>query len=145
MLEKPDFEQTPYELKRLGNLGKALEGYAVEFATALDKKSQFLAEECFNQMLDIVLMRYMQQKQCFPNKQSLMTQAQHELEEVLSNVFDKTVAQRYVRATSSEYISDQMARCESMLFPRGRGKVRFSVDPSWLVSEEEAFSHPKQA
>lgn len=138
-------KQTPFELKRLGKLDRALEGYALEFAAAVDKNNKFLAEVSFDQMLDIVLMRYLRellspQKEHtgaqvspvrkglrFSNRQTLIIHAQRDLEELLARI----------HPSSEIDISKQMERCKPMLFPRGGGKVRFSVDPDRLINLEE--------
>lgn len=47
---------TPFGLKQQGKFSDALDSYAAQFAKALETKNEFIAETCFDQMLDLVLL-----------------------------------------------------------------------------------------
>lgn len=57
----------PFVLKKEGEFGKALLAYASEYADAQSEGNEFIAQVCFDQMIDVELLNLLKKERKFDN------------------------------------------------------------------------------
>ena len=85
----------PYILKREGKFNEALQSYAYEFVSAHNESNEYIAQMCFDQMLDAQLLEFLKKRQRFETMKDLKRQAQARLNKVVRENFDGRFAEYF--------------------------------------------------
>lgn len=119
---------TAYGLKRIGEFDKALLAYAKEYRKNVEQQgSRYLARLCFEQIVDIILLKYLRDQKTFVDSRYLLDALEHEVRQVFAEIKIRDV----------ENFEEFFDRIRRKLFPRGRGKSAFSVDRNLLLRSTE--------
>lgn len=122
---KPNEEQAFY-LKRSGAFKEALRAYAREYAQNLRQENPFIAQVCFEEMVDTSLLHYLKEDRLFETKEKLVAFLRNELLDILKSQ----------EAYDGKSFDEHFRSCQRKLFPRGKGKTPFSVDRRLLLRKE---------
>ena len=123
MLGSEVVEGTPYALKRRGEFHKALHSYARYYAEAVEIGDSFIQEQCFEQIFDIVLLKYLREERRFESPPDLRRSTRDDITELLG----------HIESIEPAAFESHLSKCWQTFSPRGRGKSPFSVDKHWLV------------
>ncbi|GEM_PF-2060918 len=122
-------EDTAYGLKRRGEFDRALLAYAKEYRrNTQGEGSRYLARLCFEQMVDIILIKYLRDQLRFDTSVSLLNTLRDDLEQIFEEM----------QIRDAEDFHEFFNRSRKKLFPRGRGKSAFSVDRNQLLTPRVA-------
>lgn len=118
--------RSPFELKVRGDFEEAFNAYANDYAAALHRESRFLEEISFEQMFDIMLLKFVNEKRTFDIDEELLSEVQRVIR-------DKLIEKE---ALNEEAFATDFGVCEKRLYPGGKARTRFSVDPKILLKPE---------
>ena len=122
-------EDTAYALKRRGEFDKAVFTYAKEYKRNVEQEgSIYLARLCFEQIFDIILIKYLRDQKRFDDSKSLLHALKSEMQRVFTEIDIRDV----------EHFEEFFNRSTKKLFPGGRGKSAFSVDRNQLLTPRVA-------
>jgi hypothetical protein len=76
----------PFILKREGNFAAAMWAYAREYARARQDGNEYIAQVCFDQMVDIHLIELLRERRMFGSLHELKHDVQSRLAEVLQEI-----------------------------------------------------------
>ncbi len=116
-----------FHLKFDGDYEQALKAYAREYSYAQRQDDPFIMGITFEQMFDSCLLLHLQKRSRFDDKKALLNALQRDIMAALIGA----------DVSSQDDFKEELTRCQRLLFPRGRGKNPFSLDPKLLVRSRE--------